>query len=166
MTSPPPAPPASGRGDPSTIRRLYGRAKGHKLRQGQAALVEELLPALSVPAEGEITAARLFGDDRPLHFEIGFGADEAVVGQQVGAIGEMLAAAEADLEMERPRIAEQELGGDRPLFGYRYRRKELLEQRGLSLAKLVARAAAVKAAKSGGVVHGAADSKPLPRRGG
>ena len=91
MTSPPPAPPASGRGDPSTIRRLYGRAKGHKLRQGQAALVEELLPALSVPAEGEITAARLFDDDRPLHFEIGFGADEAVVGQQVGAIGEVLA---------------------------------------------------------------------------
>ena len=62
--------------DPATIRRLYGRAKGHKLRQGQAALVEQLLPALSVPAEGEITAARLFGDDRPLHFEIGFGAGE------------------------------------------------------------------------------------------
>ena len=76
MTSPPPAPPASGRGDSSTIRRLYGRAKGHKLRQGQAALVEELLPALSVPAEGEITAARLFDDDRPLHFENGFGAGE------------------------------------------------------------------------------------------
>ena len=62
--------------DPTTLRRLYGRAKGHKLRQGQAALVEELLPALSVPAEGEITAARLFDDDRPLHFEIGFGAGE------------------------------------------------------------------------------------------
>jgi len=62
--------------DPATIRRLYGRAKGHKLRQGQAELVERLLPALRVPEEGEITAARLFGDDRPLHFEIGFGAGE------------------------------------------------------------------------------------------
>src|SRR6185312_13620034 len=62
--------------DPLTIRRLYGRAKGHKLRAGQAALVEQLLPALSVPAEGPIDARRLFGDDRPLHFEIGFGAGE------------------------------------------------------------------------------------------
>ena len=37
------------------------------------------------------------------------GADEAVVGQQVGAIGEMLARAEADLEMQRARVAEQRL---------------------------------------------------------
>jgi hypothetical protein len=29
------------------------------------------------------------------------GADEAVIGQEIGAIGEMLARAEADLEMER-----------------------------------------------------------------
>ncbi len=62
--------------DPSTIRRLYGRRSGHKLREGQAALVEALLPALSVPDTGAITAAALFGDDRPLHFEIGFGSGE------------------------------------------------------------------------------------------
>ena len=62
--------------DPATIRRLYGRAKGHKLRQGQAELVERLLPALSVPTEGAIDSVALFGDDRPLHFEIGFGAGE------------------------------------------------------------------------------------------
>ena len=66
--------------DPAVIRRLYGRAKGHKLRQGQAALVEQLLPALSLPDEGPITAATLFGDaeghGRPLHFEIGFGSGE------------------------------------------------------------------------------------------
>jgi len=62
--------------DPASIRRLYGRAKGHKLRQGQAQLVEELLPALSVPETGEVTARTLFGDDRPLHFEIGFGSGE------------------------------------------------------------------------------------------
>jgi tRNA (guanine-N7-)-methyltransferase len=62
--------------DPTTIRRLYGRRSGHKLRDGQAALVEQLLPALSVPDEGEISSARLFGDDRPLHLEIGFGSGE------------------------------------------------------------------------------------------
>jgi tRNA (guanine-N7-)-methyltransferase len=63
-------------GDPATIRRLYGRSKGRQLRAGQAALIAELLPALSVPAEGPIDARALFGDDRPLHFEIGFGAGE------------------------------------------------------------------------------------------
>src|SRR6218665_582023 len=59
--------------DPTTIRRLYGRSKGRPLRMGQSTLVEELLPALSVPEEGPIDAASLFGQDRPLHFEIGFG---------------------------------------------------------------------------------------------
>ena len=63
-------------GDPTTLNRLYGRASGHKLRKGQQELVERLLPVLSIPAEGEITAQRLFGDDRPLHLEIGFGGGE------------------------------------------------------------------------------------------
>ena len=62
--------------DPLTLRRLYGRAKGRRLRDGQAALVERLLPALSVPAEGPLDSRTLFGDERPLHFEIGFGAGE------------------------------------------------------------------------------------------
>ena len=63
-------------GDPTTIRRLYGRSKGHKLRDGQAALVEELLPELSVPETGALDSAILFGDDRPLELEIGFGGGE------------------------------------------------------------------------------------------
>jgi len=63
-------------GDPTTLNRLYGRSSGHKLRQGQQALVETLLPQIEVPPEGEITAGGLFGDDRPLHFEIGFGSGE------------------------------------------------------------------------------------------
>ncbi|MGH6706307.1 MAG: tRNA (guanine(46)-N(7))-methyltransferase TrmB [Sphingomicrobium sp.] len=63
-------------GDPTTLNRLYGRSSGHKLRKGQAELVETLLPAIEVPAEGEITSRVLFGDDRPMHFEIGFGAGE------------------------------------------------------------------------------------------
>jgi len=62
--------------DPLAIRRLYGRSKGRQLRAGQSALIAELLPPLSVPAEGPIDARRLFGDERPLHFEIGFGAGE------------------------------------------------------------------------------------------
>ena len=62
--------------DPLTINRLYGRSTGHKLRKGQAELVETLLPAIAVPEEGEVGADRLFGDQRTLHFEIGFGGGE------------------------------------------------------------------------------------------
>ena len=62
--------------DPATIRRLYGRSKGRPLRAGQAELVERLLPRLAVPAEGPIDLVALFGDTRPLHFEIGFGGGE------------------------------------------------------------------------------------------
>jgi len=67
--------------DPTTIRRLYGRRQGHKLRTGQAALVEELLPQLEVPETGAIDATLLFGNDRPLEFEIGFGSGEHLAGQ-------------------------------------------------------------------------------------
>ncbi|MBR0553557.1 tRNA (guanine(46)-N(7))-methyltransferase TrmB [Stakelama marina] len=67
--------------DPATIRRFYGRRQGHKLRAGQQELVDSLLPSLSVPDTGPITAERLFGDDRPLEFEIGFGAGEHLAGQ-------------------------------------------------------------------------------------
>ena len=63
-------------GDPLTLNRLYGRSSGHKLRKGQQELFEKLLPQIEVPAEGEITSRRLFGDNRPLHFEIGFGSGE------------------------------------------------------------------------------------------
>ncbi len=66
--------------DPTTINRLYGRRAGHKLREGQAALVEDLLPRISVP-EGPLSAVTLFGDDRPLELEIGFGAGEHLAGQ-------------------------------------------------------------------------------------
>ncbi|MEH3048382.1 tRNA (guanine(46)-N(7))-methyltransferase TrmB [Sphingomonas adhaesiva] len=73
--------------DPTTIRRLYGRRQGHALRAGQAALVEELLPRLAVPDEGALTAARLFGDDRPMQVEIGFGAGEHLAAQAAAAPG-------------------------------------------------------------------------------
>lgn len=67
--------------DPTTIRRLYGRRAGHKLRIGQAALIKAMLPEVAVPDEGPLDAARLFGADRPLHFEIGFGGGEHLAWQ-------------------------------------------------------------------------------------
>ena len=63
-------------GDPTTIARLYGRSVGKKLRKHQQGLVDNLLPQISVPAEGPVTSEVLFGDARPLHFEIGFGGGE------------------------------------------------------------------------------------------
>jgi len=63
-------------GDPTTLNRLYGRSSGHKLRHAQQELIDTLLPQIEVPAEGEITSAALFGEERPLHFEIGFGSGE------------------------------------------------------------------------------------------
>ncbi len=71
--------------DPSTIRRLYGRRQGHKLRVGQAALVEDALARFSVPAEGALSAGTLFGASRPLQLEIGFGAGEHLAGQAAAA---------------------------------------------------------------------------------
>jgi tRNA (guanine-N7-)-methyltransferase len=62
--------------DPLAIRRLYGRARGHPLRANASRLIEELLPMLAVPADGPLTAAGMFGDDRPLMLEIGFGKGE------------------------------------------------------------------------------------------
>lgn len=62
--------------DPLSIRRLYGRAQGHPLRDNAQRLVDELLPRLAVPDDGPLTAQRLFGDDRPLALEVGFGKGE------------------------------------------------------------------------------------------
>jgi len=78
--------------DPTTMRRLYGRRIGHPLRVGQAALVDERLPALSVPAKGPLSAELLFGDARALWLEIGFGSGEHLAAQaeanpHVGLIG-------------------------------------------------------------------------------
>lgn len=66
--------------DPASLGRLYGRAKGHALRAGQQALLDSMLPALAVP-HGPLGAKSLFGDDRPLELEIGFGAGEHLAAQ-------------------------------------------------------------------------------------
>ena len=73
--------------DPTTIRRLYGRRQGHKLRAGQAALVEELLPRVAVPEDEALDARTLFGDERPLELEIGFGAGEHLAAQAAARPG-------------------------------------------------------------------------------
>ena len=63
-------------GDPTTLNRLYGRSQGKPLRSGQQELVDKLLPQIAVPTDGPVTSETLFGFDRPLHFEIGFGGGE------------------------------------------------------------------------------------------
>ncbi|MBD2843437.1 tRNA (guanine(46)-N(7))-methyltransferase TrmB [Erythrobacter rubeus] len=63
-------------GDPTTLNRLYGRSIGKPLRGRQQGLVDNLLPKIAVPEDGEVTAEKLFGEDCPLHFEIGFGSGE------------------------------------------------------------------------------------------
>lgn len=63
-------------GDPTTLNRLYGRSKGKKLRSEQTELVDNLLPQISVPAEGPLNSTTVFGDHRSMHFEIGFGGGE------------------------------------------------------------------------------------------
>ena len=72
--------------DPSTIGRLYGRRSGHKLRKGQAELLETRLPQLGVP-DGPLSAQTLFGDNRPLEFEIGFGSGEHLAAQAANRPG-------------------------------------------------------------------------------
>jgi tRNA (guanine-N7-)-methyltransferase len=67
---------ANKAGDPLTLNRLYGRSSGHRLRKAQQELVDNLLPRIELPAEGEISSRSLFGVERPLHLEIGFGSGE------------------------------------------------------------------------------------------
>ena len=62
--------------DPTTLNRLYGRSKGKRLSGEQAVLVENLLPQISIRDSGELSSQTLFGDERPMHFEIGFGGGE------------------------------------------------------------------------------------------
>jgi tRNA (guanine-N7-)-methyltransferase len=80
-------------------RTLYGRRRGKKLRAGQEALLDTLLPRLliDVPPESEaepqkIDLTALFPKAREIWFEVGFGAGEHLVWQaeqhpDVGLIG-------------------------------------------------------------------------------
>ena len=65
------------------------------------------------------------------------GADESVVGEHVRAVGEMLARAEADLQMERAVVTEQRARRDLALGWNLDLRQEALDQLLLTLAELV-----------------------------
>src|SRR5689334_19707948 len=81
----------------------------------------------------------------------GLGTDKAMIGQHVGAIGEMLARAESDLEMERAIFAEQPGGADLALERNLDCRKQSLDQLLLALAQLVTARPTVKAVEREGV---------------
>jgi glutathione S-transferase len=66
-------------------------------------------------------------------------ADEAMVGQQVGAVGEMLARAEADLEVQRPVVAEQGARADLAFGRHGDLRQQAVDQLLLALAGACAR---------------------------
>jgi len=76
-------------------RTLYGRRRGKKLRAGQEALLDTLLPKLLItvpPEPRKLDLASLFGGAREVWLEVGFGAGEHLVWQaeqhaDVGLIG-------------------------------------------------------------------------------
>jgi len=75
------------------VRRLYGRRRGHRLREHQAELVEQMLPQLQLPAvRRDLKAQDLFADVDDVWLEIGFGAGEHLISQvdrnpRIGMIG-------------------------------------------------------------------------------
>ena len=60
-------------------RTLYGRRRGKKLRAGQEALLDTLLPRLLIevpPEPRKLDPAKLFECAREVWLEVGFGAGE------------------------------------------------------------------------------------------
>src|SRR3546814_9578590 len=80
-------------------------------------------------------------------------SDNAMFRQQVVTIIEMLAGPEADVEMQRPIIAEQSPGRDLPFLRHFDLREQLLKQLRLSRAELVPLTAAIKAVQCGRIGH-------------
>ncbi len=88
---------SAGAGEAGPERRpiLYGRRRGRPLRPGRRALLETLLPRLSIalPARGPLDPATLFpARPRACWLEVGFGAGEHLLAQarahpDVGLIG-------------------------------------------------------------------------------
>lgn len=72
--------------------RLFGRAQGKPLSPRQQALVDNVLPQIDLPEDGEIDPAALLPDRKAHVLEIGFGGGEHLAGQaeahpQTGYIG-------------------------------------------------------------------------------
>ena len=79
-------------------------------------------------------------------------ADKAMIGMQLRLSREMLARAEADLQLQGPIIAEQDTGIERA-FGNADAGQQVLDQSGLPDAQLVPLAPAVKPADCCRVAH-------------
>ena len=76
-------------------------------------------------------------------------ADEAVIGEKIGAVGEMLAGAEADFEMERAVVAEQAPAVSSPSSGTAICGKQHFDQRRLRRAQLVPARPAIQPVEGG-----------------
>ena len=76
--------------------------------------------------------------------EEGLRTDEGMVGKKVGAVGEVLARSETDLEMQRALFAEQPLRRDVALCRHFDLRQQLLDEILLALAQLVPARTAIK----------------------
>ena len=85
---------------PPTRRNFHGRRHGKALKPNQRLWLDEDLPRLAIPAvaprdnptRDPLDPATLFGDDRPLWLEVGFGGGEHMVHQartnpEIGLIG-------------------------------------------------------------------------------
>lgn len=85
----------TGAGDPQNRLHWYGRRRGHRLRPGRRALIEDLLPRLRLvpPEVGALDLGRAFGRPvRDVWLEVGFGAGEHLAAQaeahpDVGFVG-------------------------------------------------------------------------------
>jgi hypothetical protein len=70
--------------------------------------------------------------------EEGLSPDKSVIGEQIGPEGQMLAAAKADLEMERAIIAEQSHGGNRSFRRHGDPGQQIIDQPLLSCTQWLA----------------------------
>ncbi|WP_029041039.1 tRNA (guanosine(46)-N7)-methyltransferase TrmB [Cucumibacter marinus] len=93
--------------DPDKPRAFFGRRAGHRLHEGQEALMRDLLPELAVSLDdAPLTGEALFGNDHAVWLEIGYGGGEHLARQAglqpevnfigcevfTGGIGKMLTA--------------------------------------------------------------------------
>ena len=155
---------------PLGVARLGPRVGMEQVKEAQTPIGHALEHLKRVAAPQADIAQMLLADVRERggdSVEERLGADEAVVGKHVGAVGEMLARAKADLEMERPFVPEQPPRRDLAFGRHLDLWQQLVDELLLALAQLVPARAAVQPVEGQRVAgfergHGA----PAPRAGG
>ena len=80
-------------------------------------------------------------------------SDEARIRPCDRLAGEMLPRAEADFQPQRTIVVEQPRRIQRPLLRHRHLRQQVVDERGLALAQLMALCPAIKPADLGWIVH-------------